>query len=88
MAIALPPSSSPHQSTMVTLADETTEDDEDAEDLIDLTSAKQQRHLEQHSNPFRLQHSPKVTFFDGGNDDASNATRGEEETNDDETDHI
>ena len=87
MANALPPSPSPHQSTMVTLADETTED-EDAEDLIDLTSAKQQRHLEQHSNPFRLQHSPKVTFFDGGNDDASNATRGEEETNDDETDHI
>ena len=86
MANALPPPSSP-QSTMVTLADETTED-EDAEDLIDLTSAKQQRHLEQHSNPFRLQHSPKVTFFDGGNDDASNATRGEEETNDDETDHI
>ena len=81
---------------MVTLADETTEDE--AEDLIDLTSAKQQRQWtvgststsqqsnNQHSN-HRLQHSPKVTFFDTGNNSAS-ATRGEEETNDDATDHI
>ena len=64
------PPTSPNQSTMVTLADETTEDE--AEDLIDLTSAKQQRQwtvdsTSQHSN-HRLQHSPKVTFFDSGND--------------------
>ena len=69
------------QSTMVTLADETTEDE--AEDLIDLTSAKQQRQWTvaqsaQHSN-HRLQHSPKVTFFDTDN---ASATRGEEEKND------
>ena len=71
----------PPQSTMVTLADETTEDE--AEDLIDLTSAKQQRQWTvaqsaQHSN-HRLQHSPKVTFFDTDN---ASATRGEEEKND------
>ena len=70
---------------MVTLADETTEDE--AEDLIDLTAAKQRRQwtvdaTAQHSN-HRLQHSPKVTFFDTGNN--ASATRGEEK-NDDETD--
>ena len=69
---------------MVTLADETTEDE--AEDLIDLTTAKQKRQwtvdaTSQHSN-HRLQHSPKVTFFDTDN---ASATRGEEK-NDDETD--
>ena len=66
---------------METLADETTEDE--AEDLIDLTSAKQQRQWTvaqsaQHSN-HRLQHSPKVTFFDTDN---ASATRGEEEKHD------
>ena len=69
---------------MVTLADETTEDE--AEDLIDLTTAKQKRQwtvdsTSQHAN-HRLQHSPKVTFFDPGK---TSATRGEEK-NDDETD--
>ena len=75
---------------MVTLADETTEDE--AEDLIDLTSAKQQRQWtvgststsqqsnNQHSN-HRLQHSPKVTFFDTGNNSAS-ATRGDKRRRD------
>ena len=70
---------------MVTLADETTEDE--AEDLIDLTAAKQKRQwtvdaTSQHAN-HRLQHSPKVTFFDTGNN--ASATR-EEEKSDDETD--
>ena len=70
---------------MVTLADETTEDE--AEDLIDLTAAKQKRQwtvdaTSQHSN-HRLQHSPKVTFFDTGN--SASSTRGEEK-NDDVTD--
>ena len=65
----------------MTLADETTDD----EDLIDLTCAKQQRRFDssQHSN-HRLQHSPKVTFFDTGDGSAS---RGEENC-DDGTDHI
>ena len=74
---------------MVTLADETTDD----EDLIDLTCAKQQRRFDssfsqqQHSNHrlHPLQHSPKVTFFDTGDGSAS---RGEEENSDDGTDHI